>query len=225
MQAPKFRQLQADLSVLRLGALARSDHDPAHPRDVFAWHLFNAAIGEALYPALQLLELAMRNRIDAALREWAGDAAWHRCELPLTPGQASRLILTLKELSERGQLNTPSAIISRLPLGFWTAFFNKHHAQTGIGHHLAKRIFPHALPRDRDIRALDRRLTLVRTLRNRVFHHERLVHRPELSDQHLALRQLIAGISPELDQLARAMDRFEPLIRGGVEPWRQRVPA
>lgn len=225
MSCQNFHQLQADLSSLRLQALSRAPLRNADHRHTLAWHLFNAAIGESLFPSLQIVELALRNRIDAALRHKTGDTTWFRHTLPLTQGQMSRLDLTMKELAQRGCTFTPSAVISHLPLGFWTAFFNKHHAQTGLGHHLAKRIFPHCLPRDRDIRALDRRLTLVRTLRNRVFHHERLVHRPELSDQHVALRHLIAGMSPELDQLAGSTDRFEPLFRGGVEPWRQRVPA
>jgi hypothetical protein len=104
MTMPNFQALVADLSAARLRAMADGPRMRSEPAHLIAWHLFNAAIGKALYPTLQILEL-----------------------------------------------------------GNW----------------LAKDVFRLAPRTDRNTRTIDQRLTNVRNLRNRVFHHERLVHRSQ----------------------------------------------
>lgn len=56
----------------------------------------------------------------------------------------------------------------------------------------------HSAPKSqRDIRSLNRRLTLLRELRNRVFHHERIIHWTDLDTRHAAMLETIGWISAE----------------------------
>ncbi|NBO83235.1 MAG: hypothetical protein EBU75_10555 [Betaproteobacteria bacterium] len=223
MTMPNFQALVADLSAARLRAMADGPRMRAEPAHLIAWHLFNAAIGKALYPTLQILELGLRNRIDQALQRRFSDACWASRSISLSAGQHARLAETRAELARFRRPACAHAIVSHLPLGFWTAFFNKHHCQTGLGHWLAKDVFRLAPRTDRNTRAIDQRLTNVRNLRNRVFHHERLVNRPELLGQHRDLRNLIRWMGNDLDLLASKADQFTRMHENGVEPWLDRL--
>ncbi|MEX2607943.1 MAG: hypothetical protein WD708_11410 [Kiritimatiellia bacterium] len=67
-------------------------------------------------------------------------------------------------------------IVAEMTFGFWTAFFDKPHAATGIGFHLVKTAFPHLERSKRDLVSVKAGWEDVRQLRNRVFHHERIIH-------------------------------------------------
>jgi len=73
-------------------------------------------------------------------------------------------------------------MVAELHFGFWTGFFNKLHAQTGVGYFLTKNVFSCAPKTERDMSRLDTRWNRIRNLRNRVFHHERIIHWKDLSD-------------------------------------------
>ena len=110
-------------------------------------------------------------------------------------------------------------MVAGLHFGFWTGFFNKSHAQSGLGHAIAGTVFPHAPRSDRNQRKLDARWKRIRDLRNRVFHHERIIHWTDLDAQHAALLEVIHWASPELHQMAVVMDRYTALRRQGLNPW------
>ncbi len=67
-------------------------------------------------------------------------------------------------------------------------------------------------------------LTEIRRLRNRVFHHERIVHMAQLKDIHGRVLETIGWISPELLHVALLVDEFDAVWsqpaharRGGIE--------
>jgi DNA polymerase IIIc chi subunit len=104
-----------------------------------------------------------------------------------------------------------------------TGFFNKRHARTGLGHVLAARVFPNAPRSERALDKLDRRWQSVRKLRNRVFHHERLLHWTTLDQQHAELLEVIKWIAPELEEATTALDRFRQIRSDGLTPWIEKI--
>ena len=109
--------------------------------------------------------------------------------------------------------------------GFWTGFFNKAHAGTGIGHYLAQQAFPRAPRAGRDLKKLDARWRRIRDLRNRIFHHERIIHFADLAAQHAAILEIVDWISPELRDMTRAIERFPAVHQAGVQPWLEQIAA
>jgi hypothetical protein len=69
------------------------------------------------------------------------------------------------------------------------------------------------------LRKLDVRWNRIRDLRNRVFHHERILHWTDLDAQHAALLEVILWASPELHQLTVVLDRYRAIRQGGLNPW------
>jgi hypothetical protein len=89
---------------------------------------------------------------------------------------------------------------------------------------LLRRVLPR-LPKQIDGRhgnqrhAVYGRLTRIRKLRNRVFHHERILHWTDLERQHSAMVETLAWISPEIQSLAPLVDRFPQVYALGAAPY------
>ena len=122
-------------------------------------------------------------------------------------------------LRKRRKPLSSGRIVAELTFGFWTGSFNNCHARTGIGSYLAKHAFPHAPAPEQYQAKLDKRWQDIRDLRNRVFHHERILHWKDLDARQKAILEVIHWISPELHYLANAIDRFAAICRAGLKPW------
>ena len=102
---------------------------------------------------------------------------------------------------------------------------NVAHACLKGVHFLAQQAFPHAPRGERDLKKLDARWRRIRDLRNRVFHHERIIHFADLAAQHSTILETIGWISPELLDMTRAIDRFPAVRQAGVQPWLDQITA
>ena len=121
--------------------------------------------------------------------------------------------------TKKRKVVTPGRMVAELRFGFWTGFFNKIHAKNGLGHKLAATVFPHAPRVERDMRKIDYRWTRIRELRNRVFHHERIIHWNDLDFQYMMLLESTNWISPDLCLINGKINRFKDIRQGGVDPW------
>jgi hypothetical protein len=217
MNAAFFQQIEGILHTERIDPYRQ---DCADSKLTLARYSLNMALSEALYPTLQFSEIALRNTIHRVLTVRCGTDAWY--DTPgskLIPWQKDRVLDAKKSLRSFNKPVTPGRVVAELNFGFWTGFFNKAHGQTGIGHHLAKMAFPHAPTNERDLIRLGARWKDIRDLRNRVFHHERILHWKDLDARHQAIFEIIRWMSPELRDLAGSLDRFASLRSSGLEPW------
>ena len=86
-----------------------------------------------------------------------------------------------------------------------------------------KAVFAH-MPKSlhkRKVRTKD--LEDIRGLRNRVFHHERIVHWRDLDAQHDLILNVIGWINPELQKVTATMDRFQTVRAAGLTPFLSRA--
>lgn len=218
---PTFLQeIEGILHTERLDAYRR---DGADPLLTLSRYLLNMALSEALYPALQLSEIALRNAIHRELSARCGHAWYDSAAARLTPWQQDKVAEAKDALLKRRKPLTPGRIVAELTFGFWTAFFNNCHARTGIGAHLARSAFPHAPATEQYQDRLDRRWLDIRDLRNRIFHHERILHWRDLDARHAAILEIIAWMSPELHGLATSLDRFPATRSAGLAPWTEKL--
>ena len=194
--------------------------DGADEKLTLARYALNMALSESLYPALQFAEVGLRNAIHRAMTARLKTDAWY--DIPgarLTQWQQNHVTDAKNAITNRNKPLTAGRVVAELNFGFWTGFFNKAHGQTGIGHFLAGAIYPHAPLSEQDLNKLGVRWRNIRDLRNRVFHHERILHWKDLDARHQAILDVTAWISPELHDLAEALDRFASLRRSGLKPW------
>jgi hypothetical protein len=185
-----------------------------------ARYIWKMALCETLYSPLQLAEVALRNSMHQALaaryhtEDWFSPAADR-----LFGWQNEKIIAARRNLEFTGKQTDPGRLIAELSFGFWTGFFNSKHARSGLGHYLVRGAFPHAPREERSMERMDFHWKRIRTLRNRVFHHERIIHFTDLDAQHTLILDMIGWIRPELRQLASTLDRFATVHREGLTPW------
>lgn len=212
-----FQQIEGILHTERIDAYRQDGADHA---TTLSRYLLNMALSESLYPVLQFAEIALRNAVHRELSARCGTDAWYDSPLArLTGWQQDKVTEAKDALRKRRRPLTSGRIVAELTFGFWTGFFNNCHARTGIGSYLSKSAFPHAPPAEQYQSKLDKRWLEIRDLRNRVFHHERILHWKDLDARHQAILEIISWMSPQLRDFACTLDRFTSIRKDGLNPW------
>ena len=222
MNSEFFQSLKQALAEERLSAYTGNGASEAI---TIARYFWNMALCESLYSPLQISEIALRNTIHRNLDAKVCKATWYTDpdNTRLTHWQQTKVKNAIDEIQKRGKSITEGRVVAELNFGFWTAFFDNRHASTGLGSHLAKNAFPHLQPHLRGIKHLNQRWREIRNLRNRVFHHERILHWRDLQDKHDRLMDSIGWISPELLEMAQTLDRFSKIRSDGLDPWMEKI--
>lgn len=153
---------------------------------LYAW---NTAVSGAFYGPLQALEVTLRNAIHEKLRhhhgrQWLSSTSLLRSdELRMTREAGERL-------TDRGKTITDGRLVAELGMGFWVGLFTKAYDQS-LWRPLLYRCFS---PRP-DRRDLYDDLDRLRTLRNRIAHHEAIYHR-SLRDDFTRLESVLEALNP-----------------------------
>ena len=182
---------------------------------VIAAYVWNIALCESLYPALNCLEIALRNSIHGAGTKQFNTEYWFNGLL--RQEEADRVRLLRNRLNMSGNRN-PSVgdLVSGLSLGFWVSLFKGQYERV-LWPRLLPEVFPHAPRRQRSRRDISKRVDRIRRLRNRVFHHEPIWHQTDLEQQHGLILETIGWISPAMLEMTRLLDRFPSVYTMGPQ--------
>ena len=207
------------VSSARLDAYKRVvDDSPLHAIQRYLW---NTALSEALYPALQGVEIGLRNALDSAVTQARGEN-WLFDGSVLLPREQITVQDMVKRLGSIADSEvTRHTCLGGLGFGFWTALLSRSYEGV-MWPELTAVAFPLVPRRMRSRSELGSRANAVRKLRNRVSHHEPIWHWPELESQHCAAEELIRWLSPELAACVAVVDRFGDVYGAG---WRQHADA
>ncbi len=219
MDSDFFCKISVALSPDRLSVYRQ---DGADERITLARYLWNIALCETLYSPLQMAEIALRNAANQAFSQKFNVPDWYD-KAPLTPWAHLKVGEAKRKIADNQKRITPGRVISELHFGFWTSFFNNYHAQTGLGACLLKKGFRNCPKSERNQKSQEKRWNEIRLLRNRIFHHERIIHWTNLSDQHKRLLELIGWISPEIKDMSLRLDRFLEIYKAGIDPWKEKI--
>lgn len=200
--------LQTAFSHARMGRYL--DWSGGNPAGAFQLYTLNAQLSEALYIPLQALELSLRNRIHEAMSLQFGDRWLMDDSRHLHEKQKQKVRRALAEIALNRKPPTPEQILSALSFGFWTALLGKDHEALW-------RTALYTIARKPNGKRVSRKnlsgpLTTIRKLRNRIAHHEPILHF-NLPRHHADIRQIIAWLSPEAEEWCAGCDRFPALYQ------------
>jgi Swt1-like HEPN/Abi-like protein len=158
--------------------------------DAAAWELYsaNVAYSAAFYAPLQALEVALRNAVDRELSHrhpsWlTGTSILHGPELRQVAEARDRLARQSKP-ADHGRL------IAELSFGFWSGLFANAYDTDLWRTALHRLLYPRQQrPQIHDM------LERLRTLRNRIAHHEPIIQRRLMDDQQRIV-DLLSWIDP-----------------------------
>ena len=210
-QSKYFSELQRAVSEGWLEPYLR--HSPnGDAAQAFATYLWNLALCESLYPALQGIEVTLRNSIHGAASAEFGDEFWFKTQLI---GYEKKQIEDIdKRFSNQKTLATAGRYIAECNFGFWENLFNSHYEHT-LWRRMLRATFPQAPRHLRTRRGIRSRLDRIRVLRNRVFHHEPIWHLQDLEEQHESILETIGWMSPAILVVTRMLDRFDSVYTRG----------
>lgn len=179
-----LRALRTCISPERFGtylALAEGDR-----RLAIQMYIRNAALGGAFHGPLQALEVTLRNAVHHALAASCGAFWFDDSRLLRATEQASVRRANQKIRYQR----TPGRVVAELNFGFWVALFSKSydHGLWRTDMHLLFTPKPNR-------RELHDQLDRLRTLRNRIAHHEPILQRDVRVD-HEKILWILQMLSP-----------------------------
>jgi hypothetical protein len=139
-----------------------------------ALYSHNARLSEALSIPIHGLEIALRNRIHVVMTEAFGEYWFELAGLLATPHQQEQLVSAYNEIGKKGKDANPGHIVAALTLSFWTTMLSPAYEALWRSHlyRIASAENGKRLPR----KSLSRPLTQIRLLRNRIAHHEPILH-------------------------------------------------
>ena len=168
-------------------------------------YTLNTQISESLYTPLQMLEVALRNRIHAVMTEARHEDWFHDAGFLLGKWQPDQLAKAIEEVREERKEPTPGRIVAALTFSFWTAMFGKDYETLW-------RTTPHRIGSHPDGKGLRRKdfsgpLAPIRTLRNRIAHHEPIIEW-NLPKHYGKMIELTGWLCPAAADWCEAHGRF-----------------
>lgn len=167
----------------------------------------NTKLSESLYTPLQALELALRNRIHAVMSETFSDRWLESEEIILIANQRRQIAEAKCELErdKPGSSTIPGKIVAAVSFSFWTAMFSKDYETLWRSHlnAIASKVDGKGYLR----KSFSRPLGRIRTLRNRIAHHEPILHW-RLQDHFEEIMDLTAALSPPVAEWCRETQSF-----------------
>ncbi|WP_447917147.1 hypothetical protein [Achromobacter aegrifaciens] len=159
----------------------------------------NVLLAQALMPALQTVEIALRNAIHQSLTRSMGRPDWWN-GLPTPEFDWLQAVVsdTKIKIARRREYATTDKIVAELTFGSWTRLFNAQHGYTLLGRLL--QAFPTCPKRKRQRTPISSALNRIRDLRNRVMHHEPLLWvAPSVAEIHADILEILDWIDPGIN--------------------------
>lgn len=148
----------------------------------------NIRLSQAFYPLLTIFEVIFRNAINEELTMKFSDQNWlinQKNSFMIDPSLTSPdrisgkpknnhfMKISIEKIENRHPNKcTQGKIISSLELGFWVAFFDKHHFKILLGRPI--KIFS-KLPQGTNRDTIFEKLLRIKEFRNRVYHNEAII--------------------------------------------------
>ena len=213
-------EIVSELSSNRLQPYRRLGGAPNTLAAIESMYLLNE-VSQHLYVPLQLVEVALRNRINAVVKQWSAKDDWY-LRIPCTPKSQVAVTEALRLASREVKGRSPSAddVLCRLMFGFWAYMLDKPYRNskdTGLyiwDQFRIREAFP-GMPRNLTIQAIHVRLVEMNDLRNRIFHHEPIWKNKSVVNIEDAM-QVIAS---RYDQLCEALKWLSPEQADLLSAW------
>lgn len=164
-------ELELALSYERFGRyLEWTGGDRARAVELYT---LNTQVSECLYTPLQMLEVALRNRIHAVMRDAYHETWFQDRAIILQDRQAEQVAKAISDIRTERKEVAPGRIVAALTFSFWTSMFSPDYEilwQQTL-HRIARR------PDGKGLRRKDFSAPLhqVRTIRTRIAHHEPII--------------------------------------------------
>lgn len=186
--------------------LKASGHDAQRALDLYGW---NIQISEAFFPVLGASEVCLRNIISARLFALYGPTWWDDATFLMQIGGGKRIVKTARDkLRKKGKV-VSGGMTAELNFGFWVnMLLPKHRPVFWTDLYSSFSDLPPAVTYN----ALYKRCDTVREFRNRVFHHEPILHL-NITQEYSQIIELITWLSRDKAKWIKQYSRVMAVAR------------
>ena len=160
----------------------------------------NLLLSKQYYIPLSILEVTLRNAINQHFEKFYG-AGWLINEASfLQRDHLSKIFEAKQKINSRKEHLTKDKLIAELSFGFWVNLFKSSYDNKMRISNL-KQIFTN-LP-SKDVKLINRNelfkmINHIRNFRNRIFHHEKIVNKPELQNIDNEINEILNYLDKDI---------------------------
>lgn len=168
----------------------------------------NLVISKQSYIPLSVLEVSLRNSIDALL-SYKVCEDWHKDETFLTRDSAFKIKQAIELLERRRESISKHKVIAELSFRFWVNLFKKPYDKKLRINDLRK-IFPNLPPKT--VKLINREkiykeLNHIRNFRNRVFHYEKVVNKDNYNMVFEEIDEILKYFDSDIYEFSNKMNK------------------
>lgn len=187
--------------------LREAGHDQQRALALYGW---NIQLSEAFFPVLSASEVCLRNTICTQLIALYGQTWWDdQAFLLQIKKNGTRIVKTARDKLRTHGPVTSGGMTAELNFGFWVNMLLPRHEPVFWPNLNAA--FPD-LPPTVTYDALYKRCDDVREFRNRIFHHEPIMHR-NITKEYSQIMELIGWLSPDKAKWIKPYSRVMTVAR------------
>lgn len=210
-----FNSLKTSISEERL-AVYRADG--VDNTTAIARYIYNIALCKSLYPLISIFEITLRNSIDKALENYFKLTDWNNV-IQLQQTEIMMINDAMLKIKRQGKKYSHGRLIAELTLGFWVALMGRKYNTQGFQFAVIKNCLHGCPSNQKSSGAIQKNLSEIRFLRNRIAHHERISHWKDLKQKHDLILDFIKWLNPDMYIIAYQKDTFNDVYSKGVTPF------
>jgi hypothetical protein len=173
---------------------------------------WNAQLGEAFHLPIQAVEVALRNRINAAFIVRFGALWWQDpVFLSVADRRHREQIEEVKSrISKRGQMIITGQVVAGLSFGFWVSMLDARYNPSVWSQGLLAG-FPH-LPQGKTRNELQLVVRQIAKFRNRIWHHEP-IFKANITQEYARCMRMLEWLCPHKLRWIRPQCRVMSVVR------------
>lgn len=215
MDKNTFESLKTSISEERL-AVYRADG--VDDTTAIARYIYNIALCKSLYPLISIFEVTLRNSIDKALENYFKLTDWNNV-IQLQQTELMMINDAMLKIKRQGKKYSHGRLIAELTLGFWVALMGRKYNTQGFQFAVIKNSLHGCPAHQKSSGTIQKNLSEIRFLRNRIAHHERISHWKDLKQKHDLILDFIKWLNPDMFTIAYQKDTFNDIYANGVTPF------
>ena len=165
----------------------------------------NTRLSAAFYGPLQGLEVLVRNDMNMQLQASFGENWLDLSTVSMQQTQIEDIRKTIAKIDKDEPTN--GAIVAELPFAFWVGLLGPKN-ENEIWRKALYKAFAHR-PRGTERKIVHNALDSIRRLRNRIAHHEKILHR-DLRANHATILEIAGWCCPVTRDWIASLSSFDP---------------
>ena len=162
-------------------------------------YLWNTEISAELYKPLQGLEITLRNAFHRELSLVYGSDWYDNLRHVLTFLSQKNIDKAKDDITKRGKTPTPPRVVAELSFGFWVSLLGfgrkgPDNYEMQLWRPAIYKAFPNRPAKGFNRKVANREISSIKELRNRIAHHEPIIHRYNILAEYYKILEAISWL-------------------------------